>query len=340
MRHRLAELLAEYAEVESALADPAVHADAARARSSAAASPSSRRSSPLRGELDDRARRPGRGAGAGRRGPSFAAEAAALERPHRGAREPARELLVPADPDDAKDVILEIKAGEGGEESALFAGDLLRMYLRYAERQGWTTEVLDDEPSPTSAATRTSRSRCGRARPPGDAVWAAAEVRGRRAPRPAGPGHRVAGPHPHLRGRGPRATRRPRTTSTSRSTRTTCASTSSARPGRAGRASTPPTPRCASRTCPPASWCPAEREVPAAEPRAGACGAARPAAGAGRRRQADAAARGRAPLAGAHRRPLRAGADLQLPGEPDQRPPGRLQGLQPGPGPRRRRSTT
>ena len=56
-----------------------------------------------------------------------------------------RELLIPKDPNDVKDVILEIKAGEGGDESALFAGDLLRMYLRYAERQGWQTEVLDDE---------------------------------------------------------------------------------------------------------------------------------------------------------------------------------------------------
>ena len=54
-----------------------------------------------------------------------------------------RRLLVPRDPDDDKDVILEVKAGEGGEESALFAGDLLRMYLRYAERRGWRTEVLD-----------------------------------------------------------------------------------------------------------------------------------------------------------------------------------------------------
>ena len=54
-----------------------------------------------------------------------------------------REALIPKDPNDAKDVILEVKAGEGGEESALFAGDLLRMYLRYAERQGWKTEILD-----------------------------------------------------------------------------------------------------------------------------------------------------------------------------------------------------
>ena len=50
---------------------------------------------------------------------------------------------MPRDPADGKDAIVEIKAGEGGEESALFAGDLLRMYTRYAERRGWRTEVLD-----------------------------------------------------------------------------------------------------------------------------------------------------------------------------------------------------
>jgi peptide chain release factor 1 len=54
-----------------------------------------------------------------------------------------RRVLVPRDPDDGRDVILEIKAGEGGDESALFAGDLLRMYLRYAERRGWSAQVLD-----------------------------------------------------------------------------------------------------------------------------------------------------------------------------------------------------
>src|SRR6185295_5696269 len=57
------------------------------------------------------------------------------------------ELLVPRDPHDGDDVVLEVKSGEGGEESALFAGDLVRMYLRYAERRGWKTEVLDANPS-------------------------------------------------------------------------------------------------------------------------------------------------------------------------------------------------
>ena len=75
--------------------------------------------------------------------PSFAEEAAELAGRRESAEERLRHLLVPRDPTDAKDAILEIKSGEGGEESALFAGDLLRMYTRYAEQRGWRTEVLD-----------------------------------------------------------------------------------------------------------------------------------------------------------------------------------------------------
>ena len=75
--------------------------------------------------------------------PDFATEAASLEARREEAEERLRHLLVPRDAADAKDAILEVKSGEGGEESALFAGDLLRMYTRYAERRGWSTEVLD-----------------------------------------------------------------------------------------------------------------------------------------------------------------------------------------------------
>ncbi|HEY67243.1 MAG TPA: peptide chain release factor 1 [Thermoflexia bacterium] len=53
-----------------------------------------------------------------------------------------RQLLLPKDPRDAKDVIVEIRAGAGGDEAGLFAADLYRMYTRYAERQGWKTELL------------------------------------------------------------------------------------------------------------------------------------------------------------------------------------------------------
>ncbi|MFZ9678053.1 MAG: peptide chain release factor 1 [Quisquiliibacterium sp.] len=56
-------------------------------------------------------------------------------------------LMLPRDPDDERDVILEIRAGTGGDESALFAGDLLRMYSRYAERQKWRTELMSESAS-------------------------------------------------------------------------------------------------------------------------------------------------------------------------------------------------
>jgi peptide chain release factor 1 len=79
--------------------------------------------------------------------PAFAAEIESLTGQREAAEERLRRLLVPRDPADDKDAILEIKSGEGGEESALFAGDLLRMYTRYAEQRGWTTEVLDSAES-------------------------------------------------------------------------------------------------------------------------------------------------------------------------------------------------
>ena len=56
-------------------------------------------------------------------------------------------LLIPQDPNDSKDIIVEIRAGTGGEEASLFAGDLFRMYSRYAENRGWKTSVLSSSPS-------------------------------------------------------------------------------------------------------------------------------------------------------------------------------------------------
>ncbi len=58
-------------------------------------------------------------------------------------QEELRVLLLPKDPNDEKNVLLEIRAGTGGEEAALFGGDLLRMYTRYAERKGWKTEIME-----------------------------------------------------------------------------------------------------------------------------------------------------------------------------------------------------
>ena len=75
--------------------------------------------------------------------PDFAAEIPQMEQAESQALDKLRKVLAPRDPDDARDVIMEIKAGAGGDESALFAGDLLRMYERYAEAKGWSLQVLD-----------------------------------------------------------------------------------------------------------------------------------------------------------------------------------------------------
>ncbi len=78
---------------------------------------------------------------------SFAAEVTELEARVAELDAQLTDMLAPRDPHDSDDIVLEVKSGEGGEESALFAADLARMYLRYAERHGWTVTVLDETTS-------------------------------------------------------------------------------------------------------------------------------------------------------------------------------------------------
>jgi peptide chain release factor 1 len=73
-----------------------------------------------------------------------------------------RLMLLPKDPNDERDVILEIRAGTGGEEAALFAADLMRMYTRYAEQQGWRAEMLSATPSGTHGFREVVLSITGR----------------------------------------------------------------------------------------------------------------------------------------------------------------------------------
>ncbi|HET9654700.1 MAG TPA: peptide chain release factor 1, partial [Kineosporiaceae bacterium] len=104
--------------------------------------------------------------------PSFAEELPALLAAEESCREHLRRRLIPRDPDDDRDVILEIKAGEGGEESALFAGDLFRMYLRYAERHGWRTEIIDATESDLGGHKDVSVAVKSRGTPqPGEGVY-------------------------------------------------------------------------------------------------------------------------------------------------------------------------
>jgi len=83
-----------------------------------------------------------------------------------------RRLLIPRDANDARDVIMEIKMGEGGEESALFAGDLLRMYLRYAESRGWRTEIIEQTPTDLGGIKDVQVAIKGASSDPAEGVWA------------------------------------------------------------------------------------------------------------------------------------------------------------------------
>jgi len=135
-------LLEEHAELTEKTGDPAVHADQALARKVGRRFAelekivkAHKRWQQLGQDLEDTKELAEEDA-------DFAAEIPGLEASYEEASELLHRLLIPRDPDDARNVILEIKGGEGGEEAALFASDLARMYLRYAEHKGWKTEII------------------------------------------------------------------------------------------------------------------------------------------------------------------------------------------------------
>ena len=174
-----AELLAEHARLEAELADPAVHTDQDKARRLgkrySALTPvveAHRELQALAGDLET-ARE------LGAEDESFRAEVPGLLARQEELEARLRTLLLPRDENDDKDVIVEIKAGEGGEESALFAGDLLRMYLRYAERVGWKTELIDATESDLGGYKDVSFAVKSRGNPaPGEGVWARLKYEG------------------------------------------------------------------------------------------------------------------------------------------------------------------
>jgi peptide chain release factor 1 len=137
MADPLDDLLAEHADLEARLADPSVHADQGLARELgrryAEIGPivaTAQQRDALREDLKAAHEL------------EMAEEAVDMQRQLDELDAKIVQMLIPKDPADAKDVILEVKGGEGGDEAALFAGDLVRMYTRYADRQGWKVEVV------------------------------------------------------------------------------------------------------------------------------------------------------------------------------------------------------
>lgn len=171
-------LLEEYADLQSRLSDPAVHTDQGLARKLG------RRYAELSSivEAYHRAEKLSEDLLAAREmaadDAEFAAEVPELDEELTRARERLRRLLIPRDPDDARDVILEVKAGEGGDESALFAADLVRMYTRYAESRGWKTEVISATESDLGGYKDIQLAIKGRSHDPAEGVFASLKFEG------------------------------------------------------------------------------------------------------------------------------------------------------------------
>lgn len=109
----------------------------------------------------------------------FAEEAKRLASQLSKAEDTLRTALIPRDPDDARDTIMEIKAGTGGEEAALFAADLLRMYTRYSEKRGWTVTVQSENSTELGGVKDVQVAIRAKGSPaPEDGVWASMKYEG------------------------------------------------------------------------------------------------------------------------------------------------------------------
>jgi peptide chain release factor 1 len=168
----VATLQAEHEQLQQQLAEPSLHADAARAkkvnRRYAELSKILKANADWLQAHDDLAA----ARELAKEDDAFADEIPELVTGLTDAQERLRRLLIPRDPDDGRDVIMEIKGGAGGAESALFAADLLRMYLHYAESKGWKTEILEADPTDLGGYTNVQVAIKAHATDPAEGVWA------------------------------------------------------------------------------------------------------------------------------------------------------------------------
>ncbi|MDN6619562.1 MAG: PCRF domain-containing protein, partial [Corynebacterium variabile] len=169
------DILSEYQGLEMQLSDPELHNDAAAARRVA------KRFSELQPVIQTynrltQAREDHEAAAEmASEDAEFAAEADRLAAEIPALEERLTDLLAPRDPHDSDDVVMEVKSGAGGEEAALFAGELVRMYQRYAEKHGFTCEVLDTNETDLGGVkdlTMSIRSK----QPTRDGAWSVVKI--------------------------------------------------------------------------------------------------------------------------------------------------------------------
>ncbi|MCU1506766.1 MAG: prfA, partial [Microbacteriaceae bacterium] len=171
-------LLAEHEELQQQLADPELHSNPARSkkvnRRYAELSrivDAYQRWLKLTDDVEAATEMAEEDASFAEELPNIKAELAVME-------ERLRRLLIPRDPNDGRDVIMEIKMGEGGAESALFASDLLRMYLHFAESKKWKTEIIEQTSSDLGGIKDVQLAIKGNSTDPAEGVWAQLKYEG------------------------------------------------------------------------------------------------------------------------------------------------------------------
>ena len=150
MREKLEKIIEAYKELESKLGDPAVVANQHEynklAKSYSDQGPLAAKAREYVQCLDDLEEAKEMLSDADMK--EFAQEEiSSIEEKLPGLEEDIKFMLIPSDPADEKNIIVEIRAAAGGDEAAIFAGDLYKMYLRFAEHQGWKCETMDVSPS-------------------------------------------------------------------------------------------------------------------------------------------------------------------------------------------------
>src|ERR1700712_311551 len=165
-------LLIEHDELQEQLADPALHSDPARSKKVNRRYAELSRIIAAYREWQQLTDDVDAATEMAAEDESFAAELPGMTAELEAATEKLRRLLIPRDPNDGRDVIMEIKMGEGGAESALFAADLLRMYLHYAESKKWKTEIIEQTSSDLGGIKDVQLAIKGNSSDPAEGVWA------------------------------------------------------------------------------------------------------------------------------------------------------------------------
>ena len=246
MREKLEKIVAAYGELEAKMGDPAVVSNQSEynklAKDYANQGELARAAKEYLGLMDDLAAAKEMLGDADMK--EFAQEEiASIEARMPQLEEDIKFMLIPSDPADEKDIIVEIRAGAGGDEAAIFAGDLYNMYTRFASDQGWKCETMDMHASEAGGFKEISFKMLG------DRVYSIMKFesgvhRVQRVPKTESQGRII--PLRQLL----RCFQKP-TKSRSRSIRTTYASMCIVRAAQVVSASTRPTQQCASRICLP-----------------------------------------------------------------------------------------